>query len=65
MISFLNLYIFADKYPVHQLCDDAMTALIDQIDTWGWHPDPTFAFVSKAYSNLPTSAAPIASSVRI
>lgn len=56
MMSFLNLYIFADKYSVHQLRDDIITALLCQSNTWGWHPDPTFAFLSKAYSNLPTSA---------
>jgi hypothetical protein len=36
--SYLRLYIFADKYNVHQLRDDILTAFISQAQAWNWWP---------------------------
>jgi hypothetical protein len=34
VVSNLRLYIFADKYSVHQLRDDIMTAMLGQAHDW-------------------------------
>lgn len=54
--SSLNLYIFADKYSIHQLRDDIITDLLGQANTWCWSPDVNQALLTKAYKNLPESA---------
>jgi hypothetical protein len=54
--SSLNLFIFADKYSVHQLRDHVITALLGQANTWHWSPDPNQELITKAYDNLPESA---------
>jgi hypothetical protein len=54
--SSLNLFIFADKYSVHQLRDDIITALLGQANTWRWSPDPNQELITKAYDNLPETA---------
>jgi hypothetical protein len=56
LTSFLNLYIFADKYSVHQLRDDIMTAIFVQCFTWNWFPDPNQQWLAAAYAALPPSA---------
>lgn len=56
VMSFLNLYIFADAYSVHQLRDDIMTAMLGQTHAWNWWPDITSELLSKEYANLPHSA---------
>jgi hypothetical protein len=55
-MSYLELYIFADKYAIHQLRDDILTALIAQGKYGGWSTDPDPVFLEAAYANLPGSA---------
>jgi len=56
LVSYLNLYIFADKYSVHQLRDDILTAMLGQAFAWDWYPDPEADLLATAYDNLPNSA---------
>jgi hypothetical protein len=56
IISYIRLYTFADKYNVHQLQDDILTAFIAQAHTWNWWPDPDKELIQFAYSNLPKSS---------
>lgn len=53
LLSFLRLYIFADKYDVPQLRDDVLTALVAQSNTWGWWPDVERELIEFVYANLP------------
>jgi hypothetical protein len=55
-LSFLNLFIFADKYSVHQLRDDILTALVSQAKHWRYFPDIKQNLLTTAYDNLPDSA---------
>tara|TARA_R110002003_G_scaffold95_1_gene7234 strand:+ start:10143 stop:10826 length:684 start_codon:yes stop_codon:yes gene_type:complete len=56
VVSYLSLYIFADKYSVHQLRDDIMTAMLGQTYDWNWFPEPDEDLLILAYDNLPESA---------
>ncbi|KAI4663655.1 uncharacterized protein J4E78_004071 [Alternaria triticimaculans] len=56
LLSFLRLYIFADKYDVPQLRDDVLTALIAQSTTWSWWPGPQKKLIKFTYANLPPSS---------
>jgi hypothetical protein len=55
IVWYLKLYIFADKYSVHQLRDDIMTAFLGQPHYWEWYPDPDERIIPLAYDNLPAS----------
>jgi hypothetical protein len=55
-ISYLNLYTFADKYLVHQLRDDIMTALLGQANSWELFADPTPKLLTTAWEKLLASA---------
>jgi len=56
LLSFLRLYIFADKYNVPQLRDDVLTAMIAQSNAWNWWPDIDRELLDFAYANLPPSS---------
>ncbi|KAI4609514.1 hypothetical protein J4E83_008684 [Alternaria metachromatica] len=56
LLSFLRLYIFADKYNVPQLRDDILTAMIAQSHAWNWWPDIERELMKSAYANLPPSS---------
>jgi len=56
LLSFLRLYVFADKYNVPQLRDDVLTAMIAQSHAWNWWPDVDRELLSSAYANLPPSS---------
>jgi hypothetical protein len=53
--SLTKLYIFADRYAVHQLRDNIMTAICGRALAWDWWPDPDEDFLRLAYDNLPAS----------
>ncbi|KAF2115019.1 hypothetical protein BDV96DRAFT_646874 [Lophiotrema nucula] len=55
--QFLYLYIFADKYCVDQLRDDAITALCGVSVASNWWLDPVVDIIYKAYEKLPRSNA--------
>lgn len=54
-VSYLKLFIFADKYNVHQLRDDILTAMVVQLQAWNWSPDFNQDLLTLAYDNLPDS----------
>ncbi|KAI4928972.1 hypothetical protein J4E85_005594 [Alternaria conjuncta] len=56
LLSFLRLYIFADKYNVPQLRDDVLTAMVAQSNAWNWWPDIDRELLDSAYANLPPSS---------
>ena len=56
LLSFLRLYVFADKYNVPQLRDDVLTALTAQSISWCWWPDVERETIESAYANLPPSS---------
>jgi hypothetical protein len=56
VLSCLSLYIFVDKYSVHQLHDDFMTAMFAQSTSWEQFPEPTPHLLTTVYNNLPSSA---------
>jgi hypothetical protein len=56
VISYLRLYIFADKYNVHQLRDDILTAFVAQVHACRFWPDPDKELIQFAYANLPASS---------
>jgi len=55
-VSYPNLFVFADKYDVHQLGDDILTAMVVQLQAWNWPPDFNQDLLTLAYDNLPDSA---------
>ncbi|KAH6843803.1 hypothetical protein B0T12DRAFT_421148 [Alternaria alternata] len=55
-VSFLRLYVFADKYDIPQFRDDIMTALISHSRTWEWISSPHQDLIEFAYANLPQSS---------
>jgi hypothetical protein len=55
-VLYLKLYIFADKYSVHQLRDDILTVMLGQASYWDYYPDPEQTLLTLAYNNLPDSA---------
>jgi len=56
LLSFLRLYVFADKYDVPQLRDDVLTAVVAQSISWDWWPDLEQGVIEFAYANLPSSS---------
>ncbi|KAF2823787.1 hypothetical protein CC86DRAFT_457428 [Ophiobolus disseminans] len=54
--SYLNVFVFADQYTVHQLRDDILTAMVGQAHTWEWFPDLDEDLLTSAYDRLPNSA---------
>ncbi|KAI4639051.1 hypothetical protein J4E93_009541 [Alternaria ventricosa] len=56
LLSFLRLYVFADKYNVPQLRDDVLTAMIAQSNAWNWWPDIDRELLDSAHENLPPSS---------
>ncbi|KAI4678052.1 uncharacterized protein J4E88_006570 [Alternaria novae-zelandiae] len=56
LLSFLRLYVFADKYNVPQLRDDVLTALTAQSISWCWWPDIERELMESAYAALPSSS---------
>ncbi|KAI4935537.1 uncharacterized protein J4E92_002828 [Alternaria infectoria] len=56
LLSFLRLYVFADKYNVPQLRDDVLTAVLAQSISWNWWPDIEQGVIQFAYANLPSSS---------
>ncbi|KAI4708477.1 hypothetical protein J4E89_006533 [Alternaria sp. Ai002NY15] len=56
VLSFLRLYVFADKYDVPQLRDDVLTALVAQSVAWSWWPDIERELIESACANLPPSS---------
>ncbi|KAI4944568.1 hypothetical protein J4E91_008571 [Alternaria rosae] len=56
LLSFLRLYVFADKYNVPQLRDDVLTAMIAQSTAWKWWPDIGRELIESAYANRPPSS---------
>jgi hypothetical protein len=54
--SYLDLYIFADEYAVHQLRDNILTAIVGQSNDWEYWPDPSEDLLAMTYGNLPSSA---------
>lgn len=54
--SYLNIFVFADQYSVHQLRDDILTAMMGQAHNWEWFPDPDEDLLASAYDRLPNSA---------
>jgi hypothetical protein len=55
-ISFLRLYIFVDKYNIHQLRDDIMTAFVALVMAWGWWLNPDKEPIQFAYPKLSNSS---------
>jgi len=53
IMAFARLYIFADKYRVHQLKDGIATALLAQSQAWNWWTDPEEDLIPLIYGNLP------------
>ncbi|KZM19387.1 uncharacterized protein EKO05_0002969 [Ascochyta rabiei] len=51
-VAMAKLFVFADKYSVHQLRDDILTALIGQCWKWNWFPDEEH-LADVVYSDLP------------
>ena len=57
LISLLLLYIFADKYSVHQLRDDIMSAAMGHVLAWNWWPGLAhLTLINKACEHLPSTA---------
>jgi len=55
--SLLLLYIFADKYSVHQLRDDIMSAMLGHVLAWNFWPEITHTnAINMAYEHLPCTA---------
>ncbi|ORY16108.1 hypothetical protein BCR34DRAFT_137245 [Clohesyomyces aquaticus] len=55
-VAFLELYIFADRYSVHQFRDDILSALFGYCIASRWWPDPNVDLINNAYENLPPTA---------
>lgn len=53
---YLNLFIFASEYSVHQLRDDIMTAMVGQSQSWDCFPELSEDLLATAYDNLSSSA---------
>jgi len=56
LLSFLRLYVFADKYNVPQLRDDVLTAVVSLSFSWNWWPHLEQGVIEFAYANLPSSS---------
>lgn len=56
LFPLLDLYIFADKYSIHQLRDDIVTALFYNMIDWEAAPEVTPEITNLAYENLPPSS---------
>ncbi|KAH8733150.1 hypothetical protein GQ44DRAFT_721366 [Phaeosphaeriaceae sp. PMI808] len=55
--SLIRLYIFANKYSIHQLKDDVMSTYIGYCISYGFYPDPDdVEIIELVYKNLPPTS---------